>query len=180
MSDERSFEAALSLFQHRLYKTMGKAKLRAVALGGSATDIERAFYDALQKADLDKLMACWADEDEIVCVHPGGVRLVGALEIRKSFESIFSGGSMHVNVLSVKIVLSMVSVMSVVSVLSVVILLSVVSVMSLVSVTSVVDVFSVVSVVISLSVMNVVNVMRAVSVLSVACLLSLVSVLSVL
>ena len=79
MSDERSFEAALSLFQHRLYKTMGKAKLRAVALGGSATDIERAFYDALQKADLDKLMACWADEDEIVCVHPGGVRLVGAL-----------------------------------------------------------------------------------------------------
>ena len=102
MSDERSFEAALSLFQHRLYKTMGKAKLRAVALGGSATDIERAFYDALQKADLDKLMACWADEDEIVCVHPGGVRLVGALEIRKSFESIFSGGSMHVNVLSVK------------------------------------------------------------------------------
>jgi ketosteroid isomerase-like protein len=111
MSDERSFEAALSLFQHRLYKTMGKAKLREVALGGSATDIERAFYDALQKADLEKLMACWADEDEIVCVHPGGVRLVGALEIRKSFESIFSGGSMHVNVLSVRKVESLTSAM---------------------------------------------------------------------
>lgn len=91
--------------------TMSKSKLRAVTLGGSAKEIEQAFYDALQKADIEKLMACWADEDEIVCVHPGGMRLVGAQEIRESFESIFSGGSMHVNVLSVKRVESLTSAM---------------------------------------------------------------------
>jgi len=44
-------------------------------------------------------------------VHPGGMRLVGAQEIRESFESIFSGGSMHVNVLSVKRVESLTSAM---------------------------------------------------------------------
>ena len=89
---------------------MGKAKLRAATLGGSAQEIEQTFYEALQKADLERLMSCWADEDEIVCVHPGGMRRVGAQEIRESFESIFSGGSMQVNVLSVKKIESLTSV----------------------------------------------------------------------
>ena len=89
---------------------MGKAKLRAATLGGSAQEIEQTFYEALQKADLERLMSFWADEDEIVCVLPGGMRLVGAQEIRESFESIFSGGSMQVNVLSVKKIESLTSV----------------------------------------------------------------------
>lgn len=55
--------------------------------------IEATFYEALQNADLDKLMACWADEDDIVCVHPGGARLVGALAIRASFEALFANGA---------------------------------------------------------------------------------------
>lgn len=59
----------------------------------SADDIEHAFYDALQHADLERLMACWADEDEIVCVHPGGPRLVGLSAIRTAFEALFSNGS---------------------------------------------------------------------------------------
>ncbi|MDO9197770.1 nuclear transport factor 2 family protein, partial [Rhodoferax sp.] len=54
---------------------MPKAKKQAATVGGSADDIEAAFYEALQSADIDKLMVCWADEDEIVCVHPGGPRL---------------------------------------------------------------------------------------------------------
>ncbi len=89
---------------------MAKAKIRAATLGGGANEIEQAFYDALHKADIEKLMACWADEDEIVCVHPGGMRLVGMQDIRESFESIFSGGALHVNVLSVKKVESLTSV----------------------------------------------------------------------
>jgi len=90
---------------------MAKAKIRAATMGGSAQEVEHTFYEALQKADLDKLMSCWADEDEIVCVHPGGVRLVGLQEIRDSFESIFTGGALHVNVVSVKKVESLTSVM---------------------------------------------------------------------
>ncbi|MEO8118642.1 MAG: nuclear transport factor 2 family protein [Rhodoferax sp.] len=74
---------------------MPKAKQQAVTVGGSADDIEAAFYEALQTADLEKLMACWADEDEIVCVHPGGPRLLGVGAIRAAFEAMFSQGSIQ-------------------------------------------------------------------------------------
>ena len=74
---------------------MRKTKLQAANLDGSADDVEAAFYEALQNADIDKLMACWADEDEIVCVHPGGPRVVGAMAIRATFESMFGNGSIR-------------------------------------------------------------------------------------
>ena len=56
----------------------------------SPDDIEHQFYDALQHADIDQLMACWSDDDEIVCVLPGGPRLVGAVAIRSAFEQVFA------------------------------------------------------------------------------------------
>ncbi len=66
---------------------------KMIASAGHADDVETAFYDALQAADIERLMACWADEDDIVCVHPGGARLVGAGAIRASFEALFANGS---------------------------------------------------------------------------------------
>ena len=60
---------------------------------GTPDDAEAAFYDALQHADIDRLMACWADEDEIVCVHPGGPRLIGHEAIRAAFEAMFVNGA---------------------------------------------------------------------------------------
>lgn len=69
-----------------------KSKLQAANLEGDADDIEAAFYDALQNGDIEKLMACWADEDEIVCIHPGGPRVVGANAIRATFEAMFANG----------------------------------------------------------------------------------------
>lgn len=74
---------------------MPKAKHQAAIVGGSADEIEAAFYDALQNADIERLMACWADDDEIVCVHPGGPRVVGAGAIRSTFDAIFSNGSIR-------------------------------------------------------------------------------------
>jgi ketosteroid isomerase-like protein len=62
---------------------------------GSADDIETAFYEALQAGDIDKLMACWADEDDIVCVHPGGGRLVGPIAIRAAFDGMFANGTIR-------------------------------------------------------------------------------------
>lgn len=90
---------------------MPKAKVKVASLGGTAQEVETAFYEALQNADLDKLMACWSDEDEVVCIHPGGMRRVGVHAIRDSFENIFSGGALRVNVLSVKRVDSLTSAM---------------------------------------------------------------------
>lgn len=68
-----------------------QANLHAT-LGGTPDEIEAAFYEALQAGDLDKLMACWADEDDIVCIHPGGPRVVGAGAIRAAFDAMFSHG----------------------------------------------------------------------------------------
>ena len=74
---------------------MSKAKKQAATLGGSADEVEAAFYEAMQSADIDKLMACWADEDEIVCVQPGGPRLFGLGAVRAAFEAMFSNGSIR-------------------------------------------------------------------------------------
>lgn len=72
-----------------------KATMQAT-LGGTPDEIEAAFYEALQAGDLEKLMACWADEDDIVCIHPGGPRVVGAGAIRAAFDAMFShGGSIN-------------------------------------------------------------------------------------
>ena len=36
-------------------------------------------------------MAVWADDDEIVCVHPGGMRLTGVEQVREAWRQIFAG-----------------------------------------------------------------------------------------
>ena len=76
---------------------MPKAKKNIAAIvGGSSDEVETAFYDALQNADLERLMACWADDDEVVCVHPGGPSMIGLGAIRSAFEAMFNNGSVRV------------------------------------------------------------------------------------
>jgi ketosteroid isomerase-like protein len=58
----------------------------------TAQDAENAFYEALERCDLDGMMAVWAEDDDIVCVHPGGPRLTGHEQVRDSWEQIFAGG----------------------------------------------------------------------------------------
>ena len=65
-------------------------------LNGSAAECEAAFYDALNRADVDALMALWADDDEIVCIHPGGGRLIGHAAIRASWSTILEHGGLHI------------------------------------------------------------------------------------
>ena len=55
-------------------------------------DAEQAFYRAFEHADLGEMMAVWAEEDDIVCVHPGGGRHSGVIEVRESWRQIFSQG----------------------------------------------------------------------------------------
>jgi ketosteroid isomerase-like protein len=57
---------------------MTRSRSEAAILGGSADDIEAAFYEALRQGDIELLMSCWAQDEDIVCVHPGGPRLLGA------------------------------------------------------------------------------------------------------
>jgi ketosteroid isomerase-like protein len=71
------------------------ARPKAAAPLASPDEIELQFYEALQRGDIERLMACWSDEEEITCVHPGGPRVVGALAIRSSFESMFANGAIN-------------------------------------------------------------------------------------
>lgn len=90
---------------------MSKARLRAATVGGMPDEVEAAFYEALQNADINQLMACWADEDDIVCVHPGGPRHVGSTAIRAAFEAVFSNGGIPVLAQRVRRVESLASAM---------------------------------------------------------------------
>ena len=62
-------------------------------------DAEDAFYDAISRADLDALMNVWAEDEEIVCIHPTGQRMDGHAAIRESWRSIFESNprfSVHI------------------------------------------------------------------------------------
>jgi uncharacterized protein (TIGR02246 family) len=79
----------------------------AAHLQATPDDVEAQFYDALREADIDKLMAVWSDDDDVVCVHPGGPRVIGTHAIRASFEAIFKRGGIAVRVGSVRRMLSL-------------------------------------------------------------------------
>jgi uncharacterized protein (TIGR02246 family) len=59
----------------------------------TAQDAESAFYEALERGDLEGMMAVWAEDDDIICVHPTGPRLSGQDQVRESWARIFAGGA---------------------------------------------------------------------------------------
>jgi uncharacterized protein (TIGR02246 family) len=58
----------------------------------TAQDAENAFYEALERSDLEGMMAVWSEDEDIICVHPGGPRLAGQDQVRESWAKIFAGG----------------------------------------------------------------------------------------
>jgi len=58
----------------------------------TAQDAEQAFYEALERGDYELMMAVWAEDEEIVCVHPGGPRLAGQGPVRESWRRILASG----------------------------------------------------------------------------------------
>ncbi|MEW6513371.1 MAG: nuclear transport factor 2 family protein [Pseudomonadota bacterium] len=59
----------------------------------SPQEAEAAFYQALERGDLDAMMSVWSEDEEIVCVHPGGPRLNGYALVREGWRHIFEGGT---------------------------------------------------------------------------------------
>ena len=57
----------------------------------SARDVEAAFYEALAHSDLEAMMAVWSEDEEVICVHPGGPRLQGLTAVRESWRELFDG-----------------------------------------------------------------------------------------
>ena len=59
----------------------------------TAQDAENAFYEALERGDLEGMMAVWSEDEEIVCVHPAGPRLAGQAQVRESWRQMLGGGT---------------------------------------------------------------------------------------
>lgn len=62
----------------------------------TADAVEEAFYDAMQRGDLDAMMALWADDEDVLCVHPGSDRFVGLAAVRESWARIFRHGHVEI------------------------------------------------------------------------------------
>lgn len=58
----------------------------------TAQDVENAFYEAIERLDYGAMVSVWAEDEEIVCVHPGGERLRGAEQVLGSWKRIFTSG----------------------------------------------------------------------------------------
>jgi ketosteroid isomerase-like protein len=67
------------------------AKVRTPPIYTTPTDAALAFYQAFEAKDVDAMMTTWAEDEEIVCVHPGGTRLVGYDAVRIGWEQLFAG-----------------------------------------------------------------------------------------
>ncbi len=84
-------------------------------LHASPDDAEQAFYEALENANIEALMDLWSEDDEIVCVHPNGVRLVGHVAVRNGWKALFASGPVNMRRSEVQVMQSgMVSVHSVI------------------------------------------------------------------
>jgi len=59
----------------------------------SPQEVEAAFYEALERGNLDAMMTVWSEDEEVVCIHPGGARLAGYALVREAWRRIFEGGS---------------------------------------------------------------------------------------
>ncbi len=58
----------------------------------TAEDAQKAFYAAIERADLTQMMAVWCEDEDVVCIHPGGARHSGIGAVRESWRQIFQHG----------------------------------------------------------------------------------------
>ncbi|MDR1350664.1 MAG: nuclear transport factor 2 family protein [Zoogloeaceae bacterium] len=67
-----------------------------VLIHATPEDAESAFYNAIAQRNLNALMNVWAEDEEIVCIHPTGAHLVGFAAIQASWRGILGGAKMEI------------------------------------------------------------------------------------
>jgi len=50
---------------------------------------QRAFYDAIEALDYERMAALWLDDERVQCIHPGWELLVGRVKVLESWRAIF-------------------------------------------------------------------------------------------
>ena len=69
-------------------------------LFASPEECERAFYEALEHADVESMCDLWLQDDDVCCTHPGAPRIVGYNAVRSSWVAILSSGGMQIHTLA--------------------------------------------------------------------------------
>ena len=58
----------------------------------SPDEAEYAFYEAIARGDIEAMMSVWSEDEEVVCVQPGGSRFTGLAAIREAWRQLFASG----------------------------------------------------------------------------------------
>jgi len=53
-------------------------------------EAEIAFYEAIERADIQALARVWSLDDNVVCIHPGANRIEGRDQVLESFSEMFA------------------------------------------------------------------------------------------
>lgn len=53
--------------------------------------VHRDFYHAFEEGDFDAMTMVWAEDDGVVCVHPGSTPLHGYHEVMRSWLALMAG-----------------------------------------------------------------------------------------
>lgn len=61
------------------------------ALESELLALNRAFYDAFESLDLDRMRAVWTCTPDDICIHPGWEIYRGWADIQESWRAIFAG-----------------------------------------------------------------------------------------
>ena len=72
------------------------SRLTKPLLFASPEECEHAFYEALEAADVDAVVDLWLEDDDVVCIHPNGPRLLGFAAVRSSWAAILANGPLNV------------------------------------------------------------------------------------
>jgi len=72
------------------------SRLTKPLLFASPEECEQAFYEALDSADGEAVIDLWLEDDDVICIHPGGPRLVGFAAVKSSWMAILANGPVHV------------------------------------------------------------------------------------
>lgn len=69
----------------------------------TASAAEEAFYEALESGEIEPLIQLWAEDEDVVCVHPNGSRATGLAAVRATFEEMLTSGGIDIRVSDVHV-----------------------------------------------------------------------------
>lgn len=59
----------------------------------AVAEANEEFYAAFEALDMDRMEACWQQDDEVSCIHPGWDVISGWPQVRRSWAAIFANSA---------------------------------------------------------------------------------------